>query len=159
MQETTRMLRTILLFVFCWTLLLFRASKCEDVADFYSLAVLDINGKQVEFSRYEGKTLLVVNVASECGFTDGHYRALKRMHDILRFNSKFEILGETLSLKKHPDEVTLLFQLFPVISSVVRNLARQRRYEMLSSISTEPSSRSSRRLMFTELTPVPFGNI
>ena len=49
----------------------------------------------MEFSRYEGKTLLVVNVASECGFTDGHYRALKRMHDILRFNNKFEILGET----------------------------------------------------------------
>ena len=30
---------------------------------------------------------------------------------------------------------------------------------MLSSISTEQSSRSSRRLMFTELTPVQFGNI
>ena len=47
MQETTRMLRTIL-FVFCWTLLLFRASNCEDVADFYSLAAVDINGQQVK---------------------------------------------------------------------------------------------------------------
>ena len=47
------MLRTIL-FVFCWTLLLFRASNCEDVADFYSLAAVDINGQQVKWLDWIG---------------------------------------------------------------------------------------------------------
>ncbi|XP_071438910.1 glutathione peroxidase 7-like isoform X2 [Hetaerina americana] len=36
---------------------------------------------------------LVVNVASECGYTDSHYKALKRLQDILSFNGKFNILA------------------------------------------------------------------
>ena len=48
---------------------------------------------QVEFSQYEGKVVLVVNVASECGYTDGHYRGLTRLHDILRHTNKLEILA------------------------------------------------------------------
>jgi len=77
----------------CWTLFLFRASKCQDVADFYSLSAENIDGKQVEFSQYEGKVVLVVNVASECGYTAGHYTGLKRLQDILRYNNKLEILA------------------------------------------------------------------
>ena len=68
---------------------------------------------QVEFSRYEGKALLVVNVASECGFTDGHYRALKRMHDILRFNNKFEILGGVILTGLTPRSVHFVILAFP----------------------------------------------
>lgn len=36
---------------------------------FYDLSALDIDGKEVAMSDYEGKVLLVVNTASECGFT------------------------------------------------------------------------------------------
>ena len=38
--------------------------------------------------------MLVVNVASECGYTAGHYTGLKRLQDILRYNNKLEILGK-----------------------------------------------------------------
>ena len=48
---------------------------------------------QVKFSEFEGKAILVVNVASQCGFTEGHYKGLKRLHDILAFNGKLAILG------------------------------------------------------------------
>lgn len=48
---------------------------------------------QIDFSQFEGKAVLVVNVASQCGFTDNHYKGLKRMLDILSFNNKLVILG------------------------------------------------------------------
>jgi len=66
---------------------------CCSPDDFYSLKAKDTHGKVVDFSQYEGSVLLIVNVASKCGFTDGHYRALKKIHDILGFNKKFHILG------------------------------------------------------------------
>ena len=56
---------------------------------------LDSYTCQVEFSQYEGKVVLVVNVASECGYTAGHYTGLKRLQDILRYNNKLEILGKS----------------------------------------------------------------
>ena len=40
--------------------------------------------------------MLVVNVASECGFTESHYKGLKRLHDILNYNNKLVILGKNL---------------------------------------------------------------
>ena len=73
---------------------------------------LDSCTRQVEFSQYEGKVVLVVNVASECGYTAGHYTGLKRLQDILRYNNKLEILGKfnesNFSLKYY-----FLFAAFP----------------------------------------------
>merc|ERR1712130_122225 len=60
---------------------------------FYNLAANDIKGSKVEFSQLEGKVVLAVNVASHCGYTDGHYRGLQRLHDILGNSGKLEILG------------------------------------------------------------------
>ena len=58
---------------------------------------------QVKFSEFEGKVILVVNVASQCGFTDGHYKGLKRLHDILAFNDRLAILGKrSMRIKKCP---------------------------------------------------------
>ena len=46
---------------------------------FYDLTAKDIYGLDVDFHKFEGKVLLLVNVASKCGFTDSHYRDLQRL--------------------------------------------------------------------------------
>lgn len=35
----------------------------------------------------------MVNVASECGFTDTHYRELSRLYDLMRASGNFEVLA------------------------------------------------------------------
>ena len=62
--------------------------------EFYSLKATDILGKHVvEFDSFRGKVLLIVNVASECGFTDSHYKELQRLQEILGHDDRFLVLG------------------------------------------------------------------
>lgn len=42
--------------------------------------VKDIDGNDVALSKYKGKVVLIVNVASKCGFTP-QYRQLQALHD------------------------------------------------------------------------------
>ena len=37
--------------------------------------------------------MLIVNVASECGFTDGHYKAMVHLQKTLSVNDKFTVLA------------------------------------------------------------------
>jgi glutathione peroxidase len=46
----------------------------------YDLTVKDINNKDVKLSDYKGKVLLIVNVASKCGFTP-QYTALESTYE------------------------------------------------------------------------------
>ena len=59
----------------------------------YDQKAIDINGLEVDFNVFKGKVLLIVNVASECGFTDSHYKDLQRIVDILGHDDHFQVLG------------------------------------------------------------------
>ncbi len=56
----------------------------------YSLITKDINGKDFDFSSVKGKKILLVNTASDCGFT-GQYEALEKLQE--KYSSNLVVIG------------------------------------------------------------------
>lgn len=61
------------------------------MTDLYDIPVRTIDGGTVKLDRYRGKTLLVVNVASHCGFTP-QYEALETLYRKYK-DRDFVVLG------------------------------------------------------------------
>ncbi|GEP42785.1 glutathione peroxidase [Brevifollis gellanilyticus] len=60
-------------------------------ADLQSIELKTIDGKEASLKDYAGKVLLIVNVASECGYT-GQYAGLQALHE--KYKDKgFAVLG------------------------------------------------------------------
>jgi glutathione peroxidase len=56
----------------------------------YDFKMNALDGQVIDFSQYKGKTLLIVNTASECGFTP-QYADLQKLQE--QYGSKVTILG------------------------------------------------------------------
>lgn len=56
----------------------------------YDFKMKDINGDDVDFSQFKGKKLLLVNVASRCGYTP-QYEDLQKLHE--QYGDQVTILG------------------------------------------------------------------
>lgn len=56
----------------------------------YDFKINSLDGKLIDFSKYKGKTLLIVNTASECGYTP-QYADLQKLHEAM--GDKVVILG------------------------------------------------------------------
>ncbi len=63
----------------------------ENSANIMDLSVKDINLKDVKLADYKGKVLLIVNVASECGFTS-QYDGLQKIYEKYK-DRGFAVLG------------------------------------------------------------------
>jgi len=57
----------------------------------YDFNVITIEGKEISLSKYKEKTLLIVNVASKCGFTN-QYKGLETLYKKYK-SQNFEILA------------------------------------------------------------------
>ena len=57
--------------------------------NFYSLKAISNDGKVIQFEKYRGKKILIVNLASQCGYTP-QYAELEQLH---RQNKNIVVLG------------------------------------------------------------------
>ncbi|MCU0358127.1 MAG: glutathione peroxidase [Cyclobacteriaceae bacterium] len=56
----------------------------------YDFKMNSIDGEPIDFKKYKGKTLLIVNVASKCGYTP-QYADLEKLHE--NYGDKVVVLG------------------------------------------------------------------
>lgn len=56
----------------------------------YDFKVAGLDGKEIDFSKFKGKKVLVVNTASECGYTP-QYADLQKLYD--KYKNKLVIVG------------------------------------------------------------------
>lgn len=68
------------------------ATSEKSASSIYEFVVKDIQGNDVELSRYRGKVLLIVNVASQCGLTTTNYTELADLYSKFK-GREFEVLA------------------------------------------------------------------
>lgn len=80
----------------CLLLALFSITSCMTAQKelqprtFYEHTVTDIEGKEMSLEQFRGKYVLVVNVASKCGFTK-QYEPLQELYE--RYQDKLVVIG------------------------------------------------------------------
>lgn len=67
-------------FIFCGLLLIVGEGRAMDNVNVHSFVVKNIDGQEQALSDYKGKLLLIVNVASKCGFTK-QYQGLQEIYE------------------------------------------------------------------------------
>lgn len=66
------------------------SENIKPTTSFYSLKPIAIDGKIFDFSKLKGKKVLLVNTASDCGYT-GQYDDLQKLSE--RFKDKLVVIG------------------------------------------------------------------
>lgn len=64
--------------------------KTKTAPSIYDIAVLALDGKQIDLASFKNKYILFVNVASECGFTK-QYKELQELSD--RYTESLVVIG------------------------------------------------------------------
>jgi len=91
-----RLIKVALVVIVTMGLVAFLSSKFSKTAitqvggSIYDFKMKSLDGKEIDFSQYRGKSLLIVNTASKCGYTP-QYEDLEKLHD--QFGDKVAVLG------------------------------------------------------------------
>ena len=78
-------------FVILCALSLLQLVRTQAADSIYNIPLKDIDGKSTSLKAYEGKVLLIVNVASKCGYTP-QYAGLEALQEKYK-NKGFVVLG------------------------------------------------------------------
>ena len=65
-------------------------TETTNAASIHSLSVKALDGSTINFADYKGKKILIVNTASECGYTP-QYKALQELYE--KYKTKLVIVG------------------------------------------------------------------
>ena len=68
----------------------FVSSPLQAQQSIYEIQIMDINNNLIKLSEFKGKYILVVNVASKCGFTP-QYKDLETLYN--KYSNKLVIIG------------------------------------------------------------------
>jgi len=108
---------------------------------FHDFTVIDIDGNEVELSRFKGKKVLAVNVASKCGLTP-QYEDLQVLYDtygpdkfvIIGFPSNNFLFQEPASNERIKEFCTREFNVsFPMMAKIsVRGRKKHELYKWLT---------------------------
>ena len=69
----------------------FNKSMSDNYKTLFDFKINSINGDEINLSEFKGKSLLLVNVASQCGFTK-QYKDLQKLYELYK-DKNFIILG------------------------------------------------------------------
>jgi glutathione peroxidase len=64
--------------------------QVQQQGSIYDFKIKSIDGEVIDFGKYKGKALLIVNTASKCGYTP-QYTDLEKIHD--NYGSQVTVLG------------------------------------------------------------------
>src|SRR6476620_3611697 len=71
-------------------LVLYNSTNTKPQTSFYNLQNSENNGAVMNFEQFKGKKVLIVNTASDCGYT-GQYEELENLYN--RYNESLVVLG------------------------------------------------------------------
>ncbi|MDB5192059.1 MAG: glutathione peroxidase [Segetibacter sp.] len=66
------------------------AANVKPITSFYNLKGVSVNGEVIDFSALKGTQVLIVNTASDCGYT-GQYAELQKLNE--QYNGRLVIFG------------------------------------------------------------------
>ncbi|WP_394348918.1 glutathione peroxidase [Formosa maritima] len=66
------------------------STNMQETENFYNISINSLTGVPIDLNDFKGKKILIVNTASECGFT-GQYEGLQELYDT--YKDKLVVVG------------------------------------------------------------------
>ena len=143
-------------------------AKEAPMKNIHDIEVQTIDGKNIKLDEYKGKTLLIVNTASKCGFT-GQYDGLQKLYETYK-DDGLVVLGFPSNdfMKQEPgsnEEIQSFCRLnygvtFPMFAKVsVKGKGQHPLYAFLTSKQTNPEHSGKISWNFNKFLVSPEGQV